>query len=140
MPIKTNLAVCTQLFHVPIPYLPQDMGKIKDACKNIGILRGKITPKFSKTKTSHIVSFQIEAPTVLEAIEDGNPFWKTLGKLIKTTKEPWWDLCAVIKDNTPRKNAHALSIYRVRANGTVQYLLSEEPEIFGDILTQTQVW
>ncbi len=58
-------------------------------------------------------------------------YWRELGRLIKRTGEPWWDICAVATDSEPQKtkpHAHALSLYRITAKGEMRYLHSDMPE------------
>ena len=72
---------------------------------------------------------KITKPVVMLAAPDG--YWKLLGRLVKRTGEPWWDICAVIADSEPQRrkpHAHALSLYRITAKGEFQYLHSDTLE------------
>lgn len=122
MPIATNLAVCTHIYHVPIPCQAGDLGKLRAQDK-----RGY----FKLTVRGKRLYISLEKPCIPEAVDDA--FWVALAKIIKRTRQPWWDLCFLVVDSKPRKNWHALSLYRIKSDGTFSYLISEPPEDYSQI-------
>jgi hypothetical protein len=125
MPIQTNLALETAFFHVPLPATADDVERL-NACWR---LQPPTNDRIGARLGPQGLLLTIEAPVVLVAVNDD--YWKELGAIIARTGEPWWDFCAVVVDSEPQArhpHAHALSVYRVFANGRCAYLHHEEVE------------
>lgn len=43
------------------------------------------------------LTLTVVKPVVLVAVAE--EYWRELGRLIKRTGEPWWDLCAIVTDS-----------------------------------------
>lgn len=125
MPIQTNLAIETVFFHVPIPATPAQVRRLNAVWQRQPQRNGRIVAGF----TVRGLVLTVTEPVVLLAVADD--YWRALGKLIKRTGEPWWDICAVVTDSKPvlkKPHAHALSLYRITAKGKMHYLHSDTPE------------
>ena len=125
MPIQTNFAVETTLFHVPIPATKAQVRQLNDCWQRQPPRNGRIVAKH----TAHGLVLKVTAPVVMVAVAD--EYWRELGRLVKRTGEPWWDICAIITDSKPpdkKPHAHALSLYRITAKGEMYYLHSDPPE------------
>ena len=125
MPIQTNFAVETALHHVAIPATKEEVRQLNAIWNRQPPRNGRLTAMHTKRG----LVLKITKPVVLLAAPDG--YWKLLGRLVKRTGEPWWDICAVITDSEPQRkepHAHALSLYRVTTKGEFQYLYSDTPE------------
>ena len=123
MPIQTNCADCTQLFHVPLPGGDADAAALNAAFEREGLKRGRLHAAAS----NGAIVLTLRVPFPLEAL--GDDYWSKVGKLVAATGELWWDFCATVVDHQPvpaYPRAHALSLYRVTKGGKLQCLLSEE--------------
>ena len=125
MPIQTNLAVETAFFHVPIPATKAEVGRLNAIWDRQPPMNGRIMA----THTKWGMVLEITKPVVLVAVAD--EYWRVIGRLVKRTGEPWWDICAIVTDSEPqpkKPHAHALSLYRITAKGEMHYLHSDTPE------------
>lgn len=125
MPIQTNLAVEAAFFHVPIPATAADARALNACWKRHPLKSGRIVAKH----TTRGLILKVVRPVVLVAVAD--EYWREIGRLVKRTGEPWWDICTVVLDSelqAKKPHAHALSLYRISAKGKLNYLMSEEPE------------
>jgi hypothetical protein len=125
MPIQTNLAVETAFFHVPIPATPAQGRRLNAIWRRQPPRNGRIVAKHA----TRGLMLTVTQPVVLVAVAED--YWRELGRLIKRTGEPWWDICAIVNDSKPvrkKPHAHALSLYRITAKGEMQYLHSDTPE------------
>jgi hypothetical protein len=125
MPIQTNFAIETAFFHVPIPATPTQVRRLNAIWQRQPPRNGRIVAKH----TARGLTLTVVKPVVLVAVAED--YWRQLGRLIRQTGEPWWDLCAIVTDSKPVRNkehAHALSLYRITAKGEMQYLHSDTPE------------
>jgi hypothetical protein len=125
MPIQTNLAVETDLYHVPIPASQADVNRLNACWERQPPKNGRIVAEH----TAVGLVLHIKAPVLMLAVSE--EYWKEIGRLVRQTGEPWWDFCAAIKDFEPRPDrphAHALSIYRITPEGELHYLHHEMPE------------
>ena len=125
MPIQTNFAIETAFFHVPIPATQADVRRLNAIWQRYPLRKGRIAAYY----VSRSVILKVVKPVVLLAIAD--QYWRELGRLIKRTGEPWWDICAIVADSEPQEKkpqAHALSLYRITARGEMHYLHSDTPE------------
>ena len=125
MPIQTNFAVETTFFHVPIPATKAQVRRLNECWRRQPPRNGRIVAK----RTAQGLVLKVAAPVVMVAVAD--EYWRELGRLVKRTGEPWWDICAIIMDSDPQKNkphAHALSHYRITAKGEMHYLHSDTLE------------
>lgn len=125
MPIQTNFAVETALYHLPIPATKIEVRRLNAIWNRQPPRNGRLTALHTKRG----LMLRIAKPVLLLAAPDG--YWKLLGRLVKRTGEPWWDISAVIADSEPqprKPHAHALSLYRITAKGEFQYLYSDTPE------------
>jgi hypothetical protein len=119
MPIQTNLAIETAFFHVPIPATAAQV-------RRLNALWQRQPPR-----NGRIVAEHTARGLLLTMVAVAEEYWRELGRLIKRTGEPWWDICAIVTDSKPVRNkphAHALSLYRITAKGEMQYLHSDTPE------------
>ncbi|MDP3072358.1 MAG: hypothetical protein Q8N18_18850 [Opitutaceae bacterium] len=125
MPIQTNFAVETAFFHVPIPATAAQVRRLNAIWRRQPPRNGRIVAKH----TTRGLKLVIAKPVVLIAVADA--YWREIGRLIKRTGEPWWDICAIVTDSKPvmkKPHAHALSLYRITAKGEMQFLHSDTPE------------
>jgi hypothetical protein len=125
MPIQTNLAIETALHHVPIPATKAEVRRLNAIWNRQPPRNGRVCAIHTKRG----LMLKISRPVVLLAAP--NDYWKLLGRIVKRTGEPWWDICAVIADSEPQRkkpHAHALSLYRITTKGEFQYLHSDTPE------------
>ena len=125
MPIQTNCALETAFFHMPIPATKTEVRRLNAVWNRQPPKNGRIVA----THTKRGMTLKVKKPVVMVAVAD--EYWRALGRLVKRTGEPWWDICAVVLDSEaqPKKpQAHALSLYRITAQGKLNYLVSEEPE------------
>ena len=125
MPIQTNLALESALYHVPIPATRTDVRRLNDCWKRQPPRNGRIVA----THSAQGFTLKVVTPVVMIAVADD--YWREIGRLVKRTGEPWWDLCAVVVDSEPqpkKPHAHALSLYRITSKGEMHYLHSDTPE------------
>ncbi len=125
MPIQTNLAIETAFFHVPIPATRAQVRRLNAIWQRQPPRNGRIVAKHA----ARGLTLTVVKPVVLVAVAEN--YWRELGRLIRRTGEPWWDLCAIVTDSKPvrkKPHAHALSLYRITAKGEMQYLHSDTPE------------
>ena len=125
MPIQTNFAVETALFHVPIPATKAEVRRLSAIWKRQPPKNGRLVA----THTKPGMILKVTKPVVMVAVADG--YWSEIGRLVKRTGEPWWDLCAIVSDSEPQRkkpHAHALSLYRITAKGEMHHLHSDTPE------------
>jgi hypothetical protein len=125
MPIQTNFAVETAFFHVPIPATKSEVRQLNAIWNRQPPKNGRIVAKHTKQG----MILEAAKPVVMVAVAD--EYWRAIGRLVKRTREPWWDLCAIVLDSevqSKKPQAHALSLYRITAKGKLNYLVSEEPE------------
>ena len=125
MPIQTNLAIETAFFHAPIPATRMQVRRLNAIWQRQPPRNGCIVAHYS----ARGLILKVIQPVVLLAV--AGDYWRELGRLIKRTGEPWWDICAIVTDSEPQKkkpHAHALSLYRITATGEMHYLHSDTPE------------
>ena len=125
MPIQTNLAIETAFFHVPIPATRTQVRRLNALWQRQLPRNGRIVAEH----TARGLILTVTEPVVLVAVAE--VYWRELGRLIKRTGEPWWDICAIVTDSEPvrkKPHAHALSLYRITAKGEMHYLHSDTPE------------
>ena len=125
MPIQTNFAIETAFFHVPIPATRTHVRRLNAMWQRQPPRNGRIVAQH----TSRGLILKVTKPVVLLAVAEG--YWRELGRLIKRTGEPWWDICAIVSDSKPQKkkpHAHALALHRITAKGEMHYLHSDTPE------------
>lgn len=125
MPIQTNLAVETDLFHVPLPATAEDVQGLNECWERQPPTNGRIVA----TMAPGGLMLRITAPVVMIAVSE--EYWREFGRLIARTGEAWWDLCTTILDSEPQRDhphAHALSIYRVTVGGELRFLHHEDLE------------
>ena len=125
MPIQTNLAIETAFFHVPIPATAAQVRRLNALWQRQAPRNGRIVAKHA----ARGLTLTVVKPLVLVAV--AKDYWRELGRLIKRTGEPWWDICAIVTDSAPvrkKPHAHALSLYRITAKGEMHYLHSDTPE------------
>ena len=125
MPIQTNLALETGFFHVPIPATKDEVRKINTLWKLQPPRNGRIVARHTKQG----MILEVTKPLVLVGVTD--TYWRAIGRLVKRTGEPWWDICAIVLDSevqSKKPHAHALSLYRITAKGEMHYLHSDTPE------------
>jgi hypothetical protein len=125
MPIQTNCALETAFFHVPIPATLAEVRRLNAIWNRQPPRNGRIVA----THTKRGMILEVPKPVVMFAIAD--EYWRELGRLVKRTGEPWWDLCAIVSDSEPQRrkpHAHALSLYRITAKGELHDLHSDTPE------------
>ena len=102
MPIQTNLAIETAFFHVPIPATPAQVRRLNAIWRRQPPGNGRIVARH----TARGLILTVTQPVVLVAVAEA--YWRELGRLIKRTGEPWWDICAIVTDSAPvRKKPHA---------------------------------
>lgn len=90
MPIQTNLALETALFHVPLPATEAEVQKINTAWNRQPPRNGRIVARHTKQG----MILKVTKPVVLVAVTDA--YWQAVGRLVKRSGEPWWDICAVV--------------------------------------------
>lgn len=133
MPITLNFATEKLVWHVPVP-LPQQhevrerlYTRLKDACPT-GIQLTRTPEDMLKLRSG-----KLRLPA------GSDTFWQALGSVIAYTREPWWDFVILVEDDRiylekkgietgkAYPHAHALSLYRVTAEGEGIYLHVEPP-------------
>ncbi len=125
MPIQTNLAIETAFFHVPIPATAAQVRRLNALWQRKPLRNGRVVAKH----TARGLILTVTKPVVLLAVAE--EYWRALGRLIRRTGEPWWDICAIVTDSEPlpkKPHAHALSLFRITAEGEFHYLHSDTPE------------
>lgn len=129
MPIETNFAQETLVYHHPIPCTFARMCTLEVLKPPHLTLRHLGGELHIRSNRPHVLLFQ------------EGPFTAYLGQLIHAAGQPWWDFCLLVEDNrayaamhSPQTvippHAHALSLLRVHANGHASYLHAESPEDF----------
>lgn len=125
MPIQTNLAIETAFFHVPIPATAAQVRRLNALWQRKPLRNGRVVAKH----TARGLILTVAKPVLLLAVAE--EYWREIGRLIKRTGEPWWDMCTIVTDSKPSRkhpHAHALSLYRITAKGEFHYLHSDTPE------------
>lgn len=125
MPIQTNLAIETAFFHEPIPATASQVRRLNALWQRKPLRRGLIVARH----TARGLVLTVAQPIVLPAVAE--EYWRALGRLIRRSGEPWWDICAIVTDSEPlpkKPHAHALSLFRLTAEGEFHYLHSDTSE------------
>ena len=125
MPIQTNCALETAFFHVPIPATPAEVRRLNATWNRQPPRNGRIVA----TRTRRGMILEVTKPVVMVAVAD--EYWREIGRLVKRTGEPWWDICVIVTDSEPQQkkpHAHALSLCRITAKGEMHYLHSDTPD------------
>ena len=120
MPIETNFALTTGVYHKPLPATKAEHRHLQKALQSHP---NRLGARYDKG----CIVLEPEAAFIPEAVPE--EVWQVLGKIIQKAMQPWWDFCMLVADSKPQAaspHAHALSLIRVYPDGSMAYLWSED--------------
>lgn len=125
MPIQTNFARESIVFHKPIMMTPIQMHRMMELSLEVLALTVAVEDEHVVLRSS---------PSCLVAYPQ--EIWDLIGEATTTAKQPWWEFALLVEDDEEYTkkvgkgaelvpHSHALSLIRVYASGEMKYLYSE---------------